>query len=138
VQGLPRERSKAEVEDCAGECEDKSENAELGSDGPAPVRIGELREEREEDQEPVPASVVLALMQEGFGLWWPATGRRAIVAPLAVLLLPAAVLITAGLSAIIATQRTPTTASGSQAPLRERRVHRLRSPPTASITVIAA
>jgi hypothetical protein len=64
----------------------------------------------------LPASVVLALMQEGFGLWWPATGRRAIVAPLAVLLLPAAVLITAGLSAIIATQRTPTTASGSQAP----------------------
>ena len=51
MQGLPREGSKAEVEDCAGECEDKSENAELGSEGPAPVRIGELREEREEYQE---------------------------------------------------------------------------------------
>jgi hypothetical protein len=63
------------------------------------------------------ASAVLALTQEGSGLCWPAIWWRAIVTPLAVLLLPAAVLITATLSATIATQSTLTTAaSGSQAP----------------------
>jgi hypothetical protein len=56
------------------------------------------------------ASVFLTLTQEGLGLWWPASaGWRAIFTPLTVLLLPAAVLIIAGL-ATSATRRTATSA----------------------------
>src|SRR4051812_41425020 len=51
VQDGSGEGPKAQVEGCAGEREGQPENADLTGDRPAPMRIGELREQGEEDQQ---------------------------------------------------------------------------------------
>jgi len=49
----------------------------------------------------------LTLTHDGMLLWWPAySGWQAVLTPLAVLLLPAAVLVTAGLATVAAQRRT--------------------------------